>query len=51
MHGLGFQLYGYKKPEEQIDITASIIEKHLDAGAKAEDIALISLRGMGQHSF
>ena len=51
MHGLGFQLHGYKKPEEQIEIVASIIEKHIEAGVKAEDIAIVSLRGMGSTAF
>ena len=51
MLGLGFGLHGYKKAEDQIRMVAGIIEKHLEAGAKAEDIAIVSLRGMGSTAF
>ena len=51
MLGLGFGLHGYKKAEDQIEMVAEIIEKHLEAGAKVEDIAIVSLRGMGSTAF
>jgi len=51
MLGLGFGLHGYKKAEDQIGMVAGIIEKHLEAGAKVEDIAIVSLRGMGSTAF
>ena len=51
MLGLGFGLHGYKKAEDQIEMVAGIIEKHLEAGAKVEDIAIVSLRGMGSTAF
>ncbi|MEP3524004.1 MAG: AAA family ATPase [Hyphomicrobiales bacterium] len=49
--GLGYGLHGYKKAEDQISMVEAIIKKHTASGAKPQDIAIVSLKGMGSSSF
>ena len=51
MHGLGVGRYGYQKPDAQISIVEDLVQKHLDSGVSAGDIAIVSLKGVASSAF